>query len=219
MKNHIIALVVGILTTVAATFIISWINSGNIKYEYSFNSYDRLASILSINIENNSSQIEKDIHIILPGFFLLTKEDEKNIKIKSSLSNTSMKIIDEKIEITIPNLRQKEKGEIQLLFVGGTPFTDYSLDNELLITSETTIAKRENYLFTDKNFDNTVFLLIMTVLATCIVLLLIAFISDCLTSYESKKNSLIENLNNLMKNNKENKIVSFISTDDEHKQS
>ena len=100
MKNHIIALVVGILTTVAATFIISWINSGNIKYEYSFNSYDRLASILSINIENNSSQIEKDIHIILPGFFLLTKEDEKNIKIKSSLSNTSMKIIDEKIEIT-----------------------------------------------------------------------------------------------------------------------
>ena len=219
MKNHIIGLIVGILTTVAATFIISWINSGNIKYEYSFNSYDRLASILSINIENNSSQIEKDIHIILPGFFLLTKEDEENIKIKSSLSNTSMKIIDKKIEITIPNLRQKEKGEIQLLFLGGTPFTDYSLDNELLITSETTIAKRENYLFTDKNFHNTVFLLIMTVLATFIVLLLIAFISDYLTPYESKKNSLVENLNNLMKNNKENKIVSFISTDDEHKQS
>ncbi len=219
MKNHIIGLIVGILTTVAATFIISWINSGNIKYEYSFNNYDRLASILSIKIENNSSQIEKDIHIIIPGFFLPTKEEQENIKMKSSFSNTSMMIIDKKIEITIPNLRQKEKGEIQLLFLGGAPFSDYSLDNELLVTSENTIATRKNYLFTDKNFDNTVFLLIMTILATFIVLLLIAFISDYLTSYESKKNSLVENLNNLMKNNKENKMVSFISIDDEHKQS
>lgn len=138
---------------------------------------------------------------------------------KSSFSNTSMMIIDKKIEITIPNLRQKGKGEIQLLFLGGAPFSDYSLDNELLVTSENTIATRKNYLFTDKNFDNTVFLLIMTILATFIVLLLIAFISDYLTPYESKKNSLVENLNNLMKNNKENKMVSFISIDDEHKQS
>ncbi|WP_165088855.1 hypothetical protein [Neisseria yangbaofengii] len=217
MKNHIIGLIIGILTTVVATIIISWINSGNIKYEYSFNSYDRLASILSINIENNSSQIEKDIHIILPGLFLLTKENEEDIKMRSSLSNTTMKIIDRKIEIAIPSLRQKEKGEIQLLFLGGAPFSDYSLDNELLITSETTIAKRENYLFTDKNFHNTVFLLVMTVMATFISLLLIDFISDYLTSYESKKNSLIENLNNLMKNNKENKIVSLISKDDGNK--
>lgn len=80
MKNHIIGLIVGILTTVAATFIISWINSGNIKYEYSFNNYDRLASILSINIENNSSQIEKDIHIIIPGFFFLQKKIKRILK-------------------------------------------------------------------------------------------------------------------------------------------
>jgi len=214
MKKFVIAVVSGVLIAVITAIILNWLNSGSLKYEYEITNFNRSASIINIKIENNSNIIEKDIHIIIDNVsFILGDKKDDNIKIDSSLSNVSFNLNEHKLEIIVPSMRQNEKGDIQVMIIGGSVL-EYRFNSDIIITSEKTVGSEKNYLFSDKNFDNTIFFTLTIFLSTTAAWILFIFILDYFATYENKKKDAIERLNKIIEKKGEENIIIDIKKKD-----
>ena len=204
-KTSAITAIFSLFVTVSAPLILNWINSGKLQYEYSFSHFDRSAAILTIKIENNSSKIEKNIYITIPNSVI---SEEKDIHMSTSISDVSMKKIGKKIEIKIPQLRQKEKGKIKLLFIGDYYFTDYEVTN-LDVSSESTIGSEIHYLFRDNHAYDTYSIFSIIMFLSLAFWVLIFNIDYQLSPYKRKKELLISHLKNLAEQHNEDITINY----------
>ncbi|HFC6394781.1 TPA: hypothetical protein ACFNMY_001503, partial [Neisseria bacilliformis] len=145
--------------------------------------------------------------------FILGDKKDDNIKIDSSLSNVSFNLNEHKLEIIVPSMRQNEKGDIQVMIIGGSVL-EYRFDSDIIITSEKTVGSEKSYLFSDKNFDNTIFFTLAIFLSTTVAWILFIFILDYFATYENKKKDAIERLNKIIEKKGEENIIIDIKKKD-----
>lgn len=183
MQKTIISLITGIIVGLFPVIYSNWVNSGDLKYELSYNEYDHSIGIIDLYLENNSNKIEKNLEIRLP----ISHIEKSDIKFKSTIQDLKLDIFNDEIRFTAPSLRQNTENKISILVIQEPLYISaYSID-KISVTTENTIGSQPYYLFSKAHKENTIFILIFTTLGSLIILLIIAFVIDILTPYKKKK--------------------------------